>query len=283
MKVNKKFTTGLKYCQLINVCNDGSLWIGDATSKLLCKVKKEGDILTTVLNINADLQGIAITHNNDLLFSIGESELKRVDGTSGKVSNSKYRVDQLGIASVHITKDNKVVVGAMSPGKAFPVTGRRVVIVMDQKGNHLMVYEQDKHKRNIFSFPLRITTTSNGNIFVVDCFSEDNRGRVLVLGKDGDILNEYTGCQDINTTNKPLEIADITTTPSDNLVVIDLSNNLHILDSYARLIYYFNTKTIGIEYPYCLVFTCPTTFYLGCSPPDDITNVNVYEIQCSRF
>ncbi|XP_076075705.1 uncharacterized protein LOC143046427 [Mytilus galloprovincialis] len=216
MKVNKEFTTGLKYCQFISACSDESLWIGDDKSKLLRKVKLEGNSLTTVLTIITTLRGIAVTHNNDLLISDATSKLKLINGKTGKVSDSKYSVDQLLIMSVHITSDDKVIVAAMSPGKVFPVTGRRVVIVMDQKGNHLTVHEQDKQKQRIFSYPKRITTTSNGNIFVAN-ITEDNRGRVLVLSKVGDIINEYNGCQDINTEDKPFKPASITTTPSDNI------------------------------------------------------------------
>ncbi|XP_071131773.1 uncharacterized protein [Mytilus edulis] len=283
MKVNKLFTTGLKHCHSMSACSDGSLWISDGSIDLLHKLKPEGNTLTTLLTLNIGLEGMAVTYNNDLLMTNATSELKLVDGKTGKVSVSKYSVDPLRITVVHIASDNKVIVGAMSPGEEFPVTGRRVVIVMDQEGTHLTVYEQDKDKQNIFSLPLRITSTSNGNIFVVDCLSEDNRGRVLALSKSGDILNEYTGCQDINTRDEPLEIADITTTPSDIIFVLDFRNNLHILDSSANLIYYYNTRKIGIECAYCLVFKSSTTFYLGCSPSDKTTNANFYEIMYSRF
>ncbi|CAC5390392.1 unnamed protein product [Mytilus coruscus] len=230
------------------------------TSQLLHKVKQKGNILTTVLNINTKLRGIAVTHNKDLLITEGTSKLKFVNGKNGKVSDSKYSVDPLWITNVHITNDHKVIVGAVSPGAAFPVTGRRVVILMDQKGNHLTVYEQDKQKQNIFSYVEEITSISNGNIFAVDSLSGDNRERLLVLGKDGDLLNEYTGCQYINTEDKLLQIANITTTASDNIVVIDFDHHLHILDSSASLTYYYDTETMAIEYPYCLVFTCPTTY-----------------------
>lgn len=59
-----------------------------------------------------------------------------------------------------------------------------MVIVMDEEGNYLTVYEQDKLRHNILSYPRSITTTSNGNIVVGDRISSDKRGRVLVLGKD---------------------------------------------------------------------------------------------------
>ncbi|XP_071131494.1 uncharacterized protein [Mytilus edulis] len=284
-KVNNEFTTGLKMCHYISGCSDGSLWIGDSVSKLLQKVKLEGNILTTVLTINTALRGIAVTHSNDLLITDATSKLKLINGKTGKVSDSKYSVDPLLIIFVHITSDHKVIVGAMSPGKIFPVTGRRVVIVMDHEGNQLTVYEQDKHKQRIFAFPHRITTISNRNIFVVDCLSYDERGSILVLGKSSDVLNVYTGCgQDINTEDKPFKPVSITTTPSDKVIVIEHYNHLHILDSSGNLLFYYNTMDIGIQSPYCLFFTSPTTFYLGCSLPlKSTTNAKLYEIQCSGF
>ncbi|XP_071131495.1 uncharacterized protein [Mytilus edulis] len=284
MKVNKEFTTGLKYCHLISACSDESLWIGDSTSDVLQKVKPEGKILTTVSTINTEVRDIAVTQNSDLLLSDGTEKLKLINGKTGKVSDTKYNVDPLGIIAAHITSDHKVIVGAMSIVKVFPVTGRRVVIVMDKKGIHLTVYEQDKHKQNIFSYPRRITSNSNGDFFVVDMLSEDYRGRVLVLGKGRDILNEYIGCQDMKRKDQPFKPTTITTTPSDNVIVIDAYNHLHILDSSGNLLIYYDTEDIGIENPYCLIFTNPTTLYLGCSPPrKSTTNAKLYEIQCSRF
>ncbi|CAC5390391.1 unnamed protein product [Mytilus coruscus] len=256
--------------------------LGDET---LAQSKGRGDHSHNSINHkHRTIRGIAVTHNNDLLISDAISRLKLVHGKTGKISDSKDNVEPLAVTSVHITCDNKVIVGAMIPGKAFPVIERRVVIVMDQEGNHLTVYEQDKHKHNMFSYPRSITSTNNGNIFVGDRISGDKRGRVLVLGKDGDILNENTGCHDIYHKYKYLRIANITTTPSDNIVVFDLYHHLHILDSSANPKYYYDIRDIGIKYSYCLVFTCPTTFYLGCSPPtNSTTNSKVYEVQCSGF
>ncbi|CAC5371511.1 unnamed protein product [Mytilus coruscus] len=282
MRVKKEFTTGIKYCHYISGCSDGSLWIGDSISNVLQKVKPEGNLLTTVSTINTGLRGIAVTHNNDLLISDGTSKLKLVNGKTGKVQKSKYSVDPLWIIGVYITSDHKVIVGAMSPGKAFSATGRRLVIVMDREGNHITVYEQDKYKQNICSYPFKITSTSNGNIFVVDRLSDDGRGRVLVLGEGGNILNEYNGCEDIKTKDQPFKPASITTTPSDKVIVTDFYNHLHILDSSANLIFYYNTKDIGIVNSYSLFFISSTIFYLGCSTTST-TNAKLYEIQCSEF
>ncbi|VDI70123.1 tripartite motif-containing protein 9/67 [Mytilus galloprovincialis] len=283
MKVSHDFTTGLKHCHHISACSDGSLWIGDGTSKLLQKVKLEGGILTTVLIINTELRGIAVTHNNGLLISDGTEKLKIINGKTGKVSDSKYNADPLGIIAVNITSDHKVIVGAMSPSDVYPVAGRRVVIVMDKKGSLLTMYENDKHKQRIFSYPKSITTTSNENIFVVDKITDDWRGRVLVFGQGSDILNEYTGCgQDIKTNYQPFKPISITTTPSDNVIVIDFYDHFHILDTSGNLLFYYNTDDIGIEYSYSIVFTSATTFYLGCSPVNSII-AKLYQIQCSGF
>ncbi|VDI03904.1 uncharacterized protein LOC143044391 [Mytilus galloprovincialis] len=282
MKINKEFITGFKYCQYMAACSDGTLWIGDDAMKILHKMKPEGNILQTISTIKTELRGIAVTHNNDLLITDGQFKLKVVNGRTGKVSESKYSADPLGITDVHITSDHKVIVGAMSPGKAFPVTGRRVVIVMDQEGNHLTVYEQDKFKRNMFSYVWRITSTNTGNICVVDCLSDDYRSKVLVLC--GDIVNEYVGNQVINKEDKRLQIANITTTPSDNIVVVDFDNHIHILDSSANLVYYYNIKEIGIEFPYCPIFTSAMSFYIGCYQPEGSTQkARLYEIQYSGF
>ncbi|VDI30579.1 Hypothetical predicted protein [Mytilus galloprovincialis] len=286
MKVNKEFTTGIKHCQFLHACSEGALWLGDDMYKRLYKVNPEGNIITTILTINnTELQDIAVMHNNDLLVTEGTSRLKLVNGKTGKISDSPYSLDLLKIIGVHITNDNNVILGARSHGAAFPVTGRRVVVVMDQKGDQLIEYELDKHQQQIFSYPWRITSTINGNIFVIDCLSEDDRGRVLVLCEGGDILNEYTGCQNINTMDRPFKPACITTAPTDNVIVIDAYNLLYILDNSANLIFHYNINDLEvIKYPLCIVCTSETTLYLGCSPPaNSTTNAKLYEIQCSGF
>lgn len=95
--------TGLKHCQYMSSCSDDSLWIGDGLSKLLHEVKLEGNIVTLVSTINTELRGIAVIHNNDLLISDGTSNLKLVDGKTGKVSDSKFKVEPIAVISVHTT------------------------------------------------------------------------------------------------------------------------------------------------------------------------------------
>ncbi|XP_071133176.1 E3 ubiquitin-protein ligase TRIM71-like [Mytilus edulis] len=286
MKVNKQFFTELTRCHYLSVCSDDTFWLGDSISKVLHKIKHNGDSLVTITTIKTKIRGIVVTTDGDILLADATSRLKLINGTSGKVQDSKYSVFPLSIMSVHLTRDNKVIVGAKSPGKIIPVTGRRVVIVMDKDGIHETVYEHTKNKKGLLTYPQSITSTANGSVVVAD-FTHDfaNSSRILALDKDGNILNTYKGHPEINTLNKPFQPEDITSTPLDNIIIPDLDFHIiHILDNSCNLIAYYNMRDIGIAYPYCTAFTSTTSFYLGCAPPtDNSTNAKLYEIEYSGF
>lgn len=159
---------------------------------------------------------------------------------------------------------------------------------MDKDGAHETVYEYDKNKQRLMTYPHSITTTSNGNIFVADyAVGDKNNSKILALDRDGSVLDRYNGLQNINTINNPFQPVDITSTPLDNIVISDLCLNIiHILDSSCNLISFYKTTDIGIEYPRCTVFTNAKTFYIGCSAPKlncSTTNSKLYEIEYSGF
>ncbi|CAC5418589.1 unnamed protein product [Mytilus coruscus] len=103
-------------------------------------------------------------------------------------------------------------------------------MVMDMDRNHQAVYEFDRNNEPLLTDPIDMTTTNNGNIFIIDTSTEDNRGRVVIMEK-GTVSNIYTGHADINSQNHPFRPDNIVATPNDNVIVSDMVNNtLHILD-----------------------------------------------------
>ena len=121
---------------------------------------------------------------------------------------------------------------------------------------HETIYEHDKYNIRIFTYVRSITNTDNGHICVVDELSEDRRGTVVVLNRDGDILQIYTGHHEVNNENKPFKPVNIVTTPSDNIIVVDLETYVfHILNNCGNLITHYNVGDIGIAMPYSLCFT----------------------------
>ncbi|CAC5408262.1 UTP6 [Mytilus coruscus] len=100
---------------------------------------------------------------------------------------------------------------------------------MDETGNRVREYEHDSNNKPLFSLPRRIvTSTSNGNIWVVDLYDKSFRGRVVVLGQAGNIVQIYTGHPDVN----------------------------------------FQTNDEGMMFPYSLALSGPAQFYIGCATPE---------------
>ncbi|VDI45562.1 Hypothetical predicted protein [Mytilus galloprovincialis] len=266
VRIVKQFQTGISRVYFMSLCPDtDSLWISDA--KVLQKVKPVEHKLTIESTFNISVYGMAVTPTGDLLLSSSGSVLKQISGKTGELTDFIYSTKTLFSSSVHVTKDDKVIVGLKSGGKAWPITGRRAIIVMNQKGDHETIYEHDKNNIRIFTYVQSITITDNGNLCVVDKLSEDGRGRVVVLNRDGNILQIYTGHHEVNNEDNPFKPVNIVTTPSDNIIVTQLNIYiLHILNNCGHLIKHYNIGDIGIPRPYSLCFTKTAgQLYIGCT------------------
>lgn len=261
MRFMKQFKTDIACVFYLSASPDNSVFISD--NNVLQRVKPEEHRLTVVSKYDIDVRGMAVTQNGDLLLSSCGSVLKQINRKTGEITESIYTVHPLYHNTVHSTKDGKVIVGAYS-GKAWPANGRRVIIVMKQNGEHQTIFEYDKHSIPIFTRPTSITSTDNGNICVVDEFTEG--GRVVVLSQHGDILHIYRGHPDIDSHGKPFKPLKIATTPSDNLIVTVLnSDTLHILNNCGQLMTHYNMRDIGIRYSFSVSFTRTGQLYIGCT------------------
>ncbi|VDI17982.1 Hypothetical predicted protein [Mytilus galloprovincialis] len=174
LNINKQYLTELTAVQCMSYCHDDSLWICYNRDKKIQRVKPEGTKLNILSNFNIMVYGIAVTQSNNLLISTGKSKLKQISSKTGALTDSVYNMSPFITSAIHITSDNKVLV---TGGNKYS----KVVILMNQNGDHERVYEHDQHKQPIFTFPRGITSTRNGNIHVFDEVSDD-RGRVVGWG-----------------------------------------------------------------------------------------------------
>ncbi|XP_076104382.1 uncharacterized protein LOC143073036 [Mytilus galloprovincialis] len=276
LNVVNQYQTNLSVVTYLSLCPDDSLWITCPIDKVVQILKPEGTKLKTISTFNM-VYGIAVTASDDLLVSTGESRLQMIRSTTGKVTDSLYDVGPLLPRAVHITSGGRVIVGGVNK------EGRGAVFVMNKNGDHEAVYEHDKHNQPIFDYPKRITTTSNGNIHVSDYHPGEGSGKVVVLGKAGDVINIYKGDTEINK-EEPFRPEGIATTPRDNVIVVDpYTDTLHILNNSGQLITYIKTTDNGIAYPNAFAFSQMGQLYIGCSTPGDSTakDAKIYKVNIS--
>ncbi|VDI51645.1 P2X purinoceptor 4 [Mytilus galloprovincialis] len=266
-KVTNQWTTELRNIHSIVRCLDSSLWIADNVNGLLQHVKLETDNVNLLSSFNSKVFGL-VDISSCILLSTEETRLKKIDRGSSDIGDSVYSIAPLIARDVHVTKDEKVVITARSPGKAFSAKGRSVVLV-NQPGKRFVkfdLFEYERYPKPLFTLPVRVASTSNGNICVVDTLEKDLRGRVVVIGQAGKVKGIYSGHDDVNSKDKPFKPQDILATPSDNILVTDWENHLiHILNHDGEFISYYNLKDIGIYYPHSLALSTSGHLYIGCT------------------
>ncbi|XP_071162338.1 E3 ubiquitin-protein ligase TRIM71-like [Mytilus edulis] len=278
--INNEYQTTLDAIFYVSPWLDQSIWLSSGGCGMLQRVKPEGTNLKVMSEFNIDVCEMAVTPSNQLLLCVfGEARLQHISST-GELTDSVYDVSPLFPNAIHIISDNKLIVGAYNSELK-----RSAVIIMNKKGDKETVYEHDEHNQPLFTYTWRITSTSTGNIHVVDEISDDSRGKVVILGQGGHIINQYTGHPIINKS-EPFKPVHIVTTPSDNVVVMDLDTAiLHILNDNGHLISYFNTKDIGIEFPYSLAVNTTGQLYIGSTraASSQTKEAKLYEINIEGF
>jgi hypothetical protein len=264
LEVVKQFTTDIHEVNNILNCRDGTLWINDCNQQLQ-KVNPMGETLHVISTIKVTIHNMALASSEDLLLATGTSTIQVIPSGQLELMDSLYDVSPLLPTAVHVTHDNKVIVGAVDKLPCFPVTGPRQVIIMDHTGKEKKFFQLDGNKKPLFSLPVRIASNSRNNIGVIDKLSMNAQGRVIVLDQEGDVKNIYTGHPDVNHENKLFSPTGIVTTPSDKFVVADLNHHIiHILSSDGGILTYYNTTAVGVELPYSLSISHTGQLYIGC-------------------
>ena len=261
-EVMEKYVTTLPTVYSVESCADKTLWINHYESNTLQNITRINGSLKVNKTVRLPVFQMTSMPNGDLLLSTIESDLQICSQKTGHVQKSQYNVAPLQTIAVHVSKDNKILVGAKEIGPPLPVKGPRQVIMMDMVGRRENVYEYDSKNQPLFTLPRRIITDNYNNIYVIDRLSNEFDGRVVALGQNGMVKWIYTGY-----------FSDYRFTPIDvvflelyNVVVSDMDNHLlHILDTEGQCIQYMKTMDLGIELPFSLNIDNEGFLIIGCT------------------
>ncbi|XP_076079699.1 uncharacterized protein LOC143049841 [Mytilus galloprovincialis] len=278
IEIIKQFDSEISSVAFIAACSEDTLWIN--TGNTLQKIKIEWRIWKIIDQKEIDgLFSMACTPSKDLLFDSGGCVLKQISGQTSEVTDSIYDVKPFSfISAVHVNPDGKVIVGAYSGKSVYPAVGRRVVVVMDKSGKHEKTYEYDRHGNPIFTCVRNITTTKNGNICVVDRLSEDDRGRVVILSEDGDVINTFSGHPEFNTDKNPFKPKCAFTTHSDNIVVSKFASSiLYFFNSSGNLIRWCDISKFRVSIPSAFCVADSGHTFIGCTG----SKGKIYEVKIS--
>ncbi|XP_071135688.1 tripartite motif-containing protein 2-like [Mytilus edulis] len=247
LSIGKEYVTSVSHVTLVVTSSDGYLWMCSqfSTPKLLMKTKPTGNMLQEITKHEIFISSMAVTPWNDILLCTNDNRVKRIDNQTGQLRNSKYNVGFLRPVSIFV-KDNFTLVGAIN--RDYPEYGRRVVIKMNENGQHTHTAEFNENNQPIFIYPLFLACTNYAQeIFVIDGLSYACGYRIAMILKNNNI-KYYTGHSSINSFNKPFRPMSIQAAPSNNIIVNDVSTNtLHILNQTGKLSAYMNLSDIGIQ------------------------------------
>jgi hypothetical protein len=263
-KVLKRYTTDLHDVHRLVSLDLKTAWISSYTGNILRKVLIDDQIIT-IKEIPLEIFDMALTKRNDILLSICDSsEVKLL--TNAEEIKSFISVAPLQPTGIHLTNNNDIILGVMDKGDIYKLTDTscRKIIVFGENNKVKQSYQYKKHKQRLFTYPFRITDV-NFDIVVIDRTSEDD-GRVVVLGKEGDVKWIFQGHPQINTEDKPFDPKDIVTTSVGNVIVADSNNHtLHVISGGGELLKYKVMSDQGVKLPLSLDIYTWGHLSVGCN------------------
>ncbi|XP_071150773.1 uncharacterized protein [Mytilus edulis] len=262
--------------------SEGSIWkieTFEDNSNILClfgesKIKsfrlKNSKCETTSIAVVDKVTIVDMTKakDNTLLFTVlASSEIKCLPTfTPDSKVETFTSISPLYARGIHATLKN-IFIGFRDNGVLFPLQNesRRGILVYDYNCRHMRTYEYDTNNQRLFSLPGVITSNINEDICVID--SKNNKpweGRVVVLGKYGNLKWTYKGHHSINSKNNFIP-QDLVTTSKGLILVSDTNSNaVHMLSMEGCLVTSLN-ESQGIEKPLCLNINQDGQLQIGCS------------------
>lgn len=227
-------------------------------------------IFDTAINKDGDLLFNEMVDNNDVCILSQSGEINTVIDTS-----------PMRPLSLHVNKDNELMVGIKEQGPIFPVQkdSVRQVIIFGSDNKKKVTLETDTKRRKLFSYPARIETDSTNVLYVADWMDTDLSGRIVAVDTSGNLKFAYEGNPDL----QPFFPHGIAITPSDNIILSDQSNNaLHVLNSTGELLgLHLLDSILHIKAPLSLCLDHEGHLLIGSGKLDD-SNAKIYVTKVAK-
>lgn len=276
----EQYTTTLPTIDNMLCCQDGSVLINSkltddsGTGELQHATLFSGSVKIRE-KFPLNIEDMALLPSGELLVSIKKKYLKVLSATEKNLQKTKYSVAPLRTtAALHVTSDNKIIVGASGV-----LSGRRQtkVVVMDVSGKHLMDYHLVNNNKPIWSGTPTKVTSDNENIYVID--KNYTKDRVVFLKWDGTIRGIYTGSKSEHSPfsrstkdSMPFlfQPVDLVVTKSGRIIVCDLCYNIYVLNKDGLCIKHLDSlRDLGIiESPRSLSIDSRGMLFIGFTSED---------------
>ncbi|XP_071150376.1 tripartite motif-containing protein 2-like [Mytilus edulis] len=243
----------------------------------LVKGKMLKSSIRTLETLEKIIFDIAVTKDGETFFNdIGYKEV-RILTHAGEIKTVVDTSPMIPL-SLHVNKDNELIVGLREHGPPFPTTdfSIRQVMIVGKDYKRKVSLETDTKGKKLFSYPARVKTDSTNVLYVSDWFNADHSGRVVAVEANGRLKFTYYG----NQTCKTFCPFGISITPSDNIILSDKdSNALHVLNTKGELLgLHFIDKDCKIKRPLSLCIDNEGYLLIGNAPIQDKkdSNANIY-------
>lgn len=262
--VNNTYTTDLPGINGIECCDNDNVYIYNYHRKKLIKAKLIDNSMTIVNCRDVQVRTVTMNSKNELLISPAPHSILVAVSQNDQEETVVFTCPSLEIVSCYFDKlSGLLFLGVKTKGPFFEISRsslRQVLVLENYKQKKTL--ESAGDGKRLFTYPLRITTDSDGNIYVVDVINPHHHGRVVALDRDGKLKFTYSGHHNHN----PFTPWGITVTPTNNVVIDDFRNHsLHVLRTDGQLLAKQETWELDIISPVSLCMNNEGFLVIGCN------------------
>ncbi|XP_076109199.1 uncharacterized protein LOC143078119 [Mytilus galloprovincialis] len=266
-KVIQTYVTDLN--AIGKVTSGEKTWIKNSTSSVLRKIDLSDELLVIGETSNIKVRNMAVNKSGDLFLAFDNSPRIKMVKNGEKEMNDFHQfpipwIDKPQVpVALHCYKDDQLIAGTVEKGTSMDTVPHNVKRQIVWLSKDKQVYEYDQDGRRLFMYPHRITSDTEGNIIILDKFSNKS-GRIISMTTEGTIKWTYNGPND-TIPNQLFDPWDIIVTSHNNVIICDMRNNaLHVLNFDGQIMTCQKTDSLDIKYPASMDVNKKGHLILGC-------------------